>query len=99
MSCLRDCHLCDAGHPLQGQDHIPTQAKGMIPVMRCLKHIRRSDITRFRKLLNFTHADTLHRNGRYQQRTRPYGDYLLAQDREKFLVELAEWLPKQKPYA
>lgn len=33
-----------------------------------------------------------HRNGRYHQRTRKYGDYFYRQDREKFMLELAEWL-------
>jgi hypothetical protein len=33
-----------------------------------------------------------HKHGRYEQRTRPYGDYLYAQDREKFEVDYAEWL-------
>jgi hypothetical protein len=83
---------------MQGRDHIPSQALGMIPVMRCLQHITRAEITRFRKLLNAKYADTSkHRNGRFQQKTRPYGDYLLKQDHEKFMVELAEWLPQQTP--
>jgi hypothetical protein len=93
----KPCHLCERGFPMQGQDHIPTQSLGMIPVMRCLSLITRAEITRFRKVLNARHASTPnHRNGRFQQKTRPYGDYLLNQDREKFMCELAEWLPQQK---
>lgn len=83
---------------MQERDHIPSQSKGMIPVMRCLNLITRQEITRFRKLLNAKHEGTLnHRNGRFQQKTRPYGDYLLRQDRDKFMAELAEWLPQQTP--
>ena len=33
-----------------------------------------------------------HRNGRYRQVKRLYGDYLYAQDRDKFMVDLVEWL-------
>lgn len=35
---------------------------------------------------------TRHKHGRYQQVKRLYGDYLYAQDREKFLVDLQDWL-------
>lgn len=38
--------------------------------------------------------ETRHRNGRFHQRTRGYGDYLYAQDRDKFMVDLREWLAK-----
>lgn len=45
----------------------------------------------FREFLNeLGRSGKNHRNGRYQQRTRGYGDYLYAQDREKFDVEFAE---------
>lgn len=48
--------------------------------------------TWYRKHLNETCADgTLHKNGRYEQKTRPYGDYLYYQDREKFEVDFKEW--------
>lgn len=47
----------------------------------------------FREHLNRESADApKHRHGRYQQRTRPYGDYLYHQDRAKFDVDYAEWL-------
>jgi NADH:ubiquinone oxidoreductase subunit len=50
----------------------------------------------FREHLNKVHENTPnHRNGAYRQRTRPYGDYLYAQDRDKFNVEYEEW--KTKP--
>jgi hypothetical protein len=44
----------------------------------------------FRQFLNTLGRGKTHRNGRYQQRTRSYGDYLYFQDREKFEVEFAE---------
>ena len=43
----------------------------------------------FRECLNTTYAGHAHSHGRYRQRTRRYGDYLYAQDREKFDVEFA----------
>lgn len=46
----------------------------------------------FRRHLNETCAGITHRNGRFAQKTRPYGDYLFAQDRAKFDVEYAVWL-------
>lgn len=46
----------------------------------------------FRDYLNQTYPAPTHRNGRFHQKTRPYGDYLWFQDREKFEVEYAEWL-------
>ena len=39
-------------------------------------------------------AGRLHRHHRYQ-RTRSYGDYLYAQDREKFAVDLRDWLAER----
>ena len=48
--------------------------------------------TWFRKHLNEINADTAnHKNGRYEQKTRPYGDYLYYQDRERFEMEFYEW--------
>lgn len=45
----------------------------------------------FREWLNATYGtDAEYRNGRYRQRTRPYGDYVYAQDREMFEHEFAE---------
>lgn len=50
----------------------------------------------FREHLNREHGTTPnHRHNRYQQRTRPYGDYLYAQDREKFNADYADWLKEQ----
>lgn len=58
----------------------------------------RGDIKRFREHLNQENqGQPNHKNGRYEQRTRPYGDYLYAQDREKFMVDMEEWLRSQKP--
>lgn len=58
----------------------------------------RGTIKRFREYMNAEHANaTLHRHNRYQQRSRPYGDYLYSQDRDKFMVELDEWMANQPP--
>lgn len=58
--------------------------------------IPRGAITRFRKYLNETYADApKHHHNRYQQRKRAYGDYLYAQDRDKFMMELRNWLQKE----
>lgn len=47
----------------------------------------------FRLYLNAKYADTFkHKNGRYHQETRAYGDYLYHQDREQFDVLLEEAL-------
>lgn len=54
--------------------------------------IPRGSIKRFREHLNAMTSFPPHRHGRYQQRKRQYGDYLYAQDREKFMVDLREWL-------
>ena len=46
----------------------------------------------FREYLNKLAEDSpLHRNGRYHQSKRGYGDYLYFQDREKFNVDFEEW--------
>lgn len=45
----------------------------------------------YREYLNRTCAETLHRCGPYAQRSRGYGDYLYAQDREKFNVDYSAW--------
>jgi hypothetical protein len=68
---------------------------------------QRSAFTRaaFRRLLNEQDLaeraarpkdDVRHRNGRYQQQKRLYGDYLYHQDREKFDVDYQEWLDQQE---
>ena len=55
--------------------------------------MKRGDIKRFKEYLNkISEGQPMHFNGRYQQRKRPYGDYLYAQDREKFMDDLNEWL-------
>lgn len=56
----------------------------------------RGTIKRFREYLNSLDDGVKHRHFRFQQRTRKYGDYLYAQDREKFMVDLQEWLATQK---
>ncbi len=48
----------------------------------------------FREYLNSL-GGANHRNGMYQQRTRPYGEYLYAQDRDKFNVDYEEWKAKR----
>lgn len=54
--------------------------------------MRRGDIKRFREFLNAQDDGVKHRHNRYEQRSRKYGDYLYAQDREKFMLDLQEWL-------
>jgi len=50
----------------------------------------------FREFLNReSEGQPKHRHFRYQQRTRPYGDYLYAQDREKFNFDYQQWLESQ----
>jgi hypothetical protein len=61
--------------------------------MRCRKKIQRGDIKRYREFLNAKGAGQRHQNNRHHQISRPYGDYLYAQDRDKFLRGMCEWLP------
>jgi hypothetical protein len=56
--------------------------------MKTAKHLTKKA---FREYLNQLGGEN-HRNGVYQQRTRPYGDYLYFQDRDKFDVDYAEWI-------
>ena len=55
----------------------------------------RGAIKEYRALLNARHQAmpviVNHRNWRYRQVSRGYGDYLYFQDREKFDMELREW--------
>ena len=93
MKSIHTCPLCDSGFPLVGDNHIGTQSLGMIPTMRCRKAIKRGDIRRFTIFLNAEYASsTKHRNGRFHQVKRPYGDYLYNQDRDRFMELLCEWL-------
>lgn len=56
----------------------------------------------YKEYLNRTYPyDSTHnigkgKNGRYKPNSRPYGDYLWAQDREMFLAGFEEWLKKGK---
>jgi hypothetical protein len=61
--------------------------------------IPRGAIKRFREYLNALPQTVRHRHGPYHQRSRPYGDYLYAQDRERFLVNLREWLAEKSTHA
>lgn len=57
--------------------------------------IPRGEIKRFREYLNKLDSERMgpkHKHGHYHQLKRLYGDYLYNQDREKFMVELREWL-------
>jgi hypothetical protein len=48
--------------------------------------------TWFRKHLNAQfEREKKHKNYQFEQRTRPYGDYLCYQDREKFEMEFNEF--------
>ena len=46
----------------------------------------------FREFLNQCYAKSMHKNGRYEQKKRAYGDYLYAQDRVKFECDYEDWL-------
>lgn len=46
----------------------------------------------FREHLNREHPAPTFREGRYHQKSRPYGDYLWHQDRAKFENDYAEWI-------
>ena len=43
------------------------------------------------EVLNQQCAGGEYRNGLYHNRIRAYGDYLYAQDRDKFNMEFSEW--------
>jgi hypothetical protein len=88
------CKCCAVGFPLEDGWHIPTQRLGMIPPTKCTL-IRKGDVQRYRDHLNAQDDGRKWRNFRRGQRVRKYGDYLYAQDREKFMVELREWLNDQ----
>lgn len=45
----------------------------------------------FREELNVGDYKHSHANSRYENRKRPYGDYLYFQDREKFNFDFEEW--------
>lgn len=58
--------------------------------------IPRGAIKRYREHLNRqTAGEPNWRHRRFGQRTRNYGDYLYAQDRDKFMMELREWLAEE----
>ena len=60
--------------------------------------IKRGDIKNFKEYLNRIGAEyPNHRNGRYHQLIRPYGEYLYHQDREMFDVELNRWIDNGRP--
>lgn len=54
--------------------------------------IPRGKIQEFRQHLNALPQTTKHKHNQFHQRTRSYGDYLYYQDREKFMVDLHDWL-------
>lgn len=55
-------------------------------------NLKRGEVKAFRELLNrMDVGDSKHRHFNYRQRTRLYGDYLYAQDRDKFFSDLTEW--------
>lgn len=60
--------------------------------------VKRGDIKRFREYLNkLSDGSENHKHGRYHQKTRKYGDYMYHQDREKFDVDMQEWLESGAP--
>jgi len=59
--------------------------------------IKRGNIKRYREHLNAIHNAAKWRNRERGQRKRLYGDYLYAQDRDKFMMEMEEWLNASLP--
>jgi len=55
---------------------------------------RRLSRKAFREELNHSGYQHSHANNRFGNRKRPYGDYLYAQDCEKFEVDYQEWLDR-----
>ncbi len=58
--------------------------------------IKRGDIKRYREFLNAQDDGVPHKHNQFHQLTRKYGDYLYNQDREKFMVDLVEWLAENQ---
>ena len=58
----------------------------------------RENIQRFKEHLNNLPECNIGKGtkGNLKPRTRKYGDYLYAQDREMFMVSMEEWLKEQK---
>lgn len=56
------------------------------------KHRTRAAYRRYLNEMDVAYPSPRHKHGRYEQRKRAYGDYLYAQDREKFDVDYAAWL-------
>jgi hypothetical protein len=56
----------------------------------------KDDVREFRDYLNNIEAPK-HREGRFHQLSRKYGDYLYHQDRERFMVDLLDWIKKGRP--
>ena len=59
--------------------------------MSAVPSLPRGCVKAFRAHLNALPGEP-HRHGRFRQKTRLYGDYLYAQDRDKFMVDLRGWL-------
>lgn len=61
--------------------------------------VLRGDVSAFRKLQNerFPAGDGSHRNGRYHQAKRGYGDYTYSQDRDMFNIDMADWISQGRP--
>lgn len=60
--------------------------------MSMKQKIKRGDIKKFKNFLNNIDTGRNHKHNQFFQKTRKYGDYLYGQDREKFMIDLVEWL-------
>lgn len=59
-----------------------------------MKKATQNDVKRYREYLNDLPGNK-HTERRFGQRSRPYGDYLYAQDKERFYHDLAQWVAEQ----
>lgn len=76
----------------------PSAATPTSSVGTALVRLPRGAVTKYKQYLNAQDTGTKHRHRAFHQRTRKYGDYLYAQDRERFMVDLRQWLTS-KPNA
>lgn len=75
----------------------------MTPQGKVLKRAKNpATFKKFRTLLNEQDLANrasgergMHKNGKYRQTKRAYGDYLYHQDRDKFIHDHNEWLREQ----
>lgn len=82
-------------HSFEDGFHVVRNGHGVV-ILRFKHRVPKISKKKFREYLNVTYPDrdryTVNGGGRvYGATKRPYGDYLYAQDRDKFNAEYAEW--------